>query len=115
VPTIGDSARGLRDRPLGKLLILGLVIIAALIVARSCGKTEPELSKEQAIEIARGQVSFEPDQVTVRFLKRGLKGQETWLVGLGDRNPDGTYNEATNVLVDADTGDVLEVQQAPTG
>jgi hypothetical protein len=87
-----------------------LVIVAALIVARSCGKTEPELSQEDAIEIARAQVAFDANQVVIRFLKQGLRAQEIWLVGLGEQREDGTYVQATNVLVDADTGDVLEIQ-----
>jgi hypothetical protein len=101
----------LRDRPLGKVLILGVVIVVALIVARSCGKTEPELSQDEAIEIAEAQVAFDANQVVVRFLKQGLPAQEIWLVGLGERNPDGTYAAATNVLLDADTGEVLEIRQ----
>jgi hypothetical protein len=86
------------------------VIVAALVVARSCGKTEPEVSQEEAIEIARTQVAFDANQVVIRFLKQGLRAQETWLVGLGEQREDGTYVRATNVLVDADTGDVLEIR-----
>jgi uncharacterized membrane protein YkoI len=112
VRTVGETARALRDRPLGRALILALVIVAAVLVARSCGKTETKVSKEQAIEIARQQVSFEPDQVNVRLLKRGFQSQEVWLVGLGQKRPDGTYVTATSVLVDANTGQVLEVRSS---
>jgi hypothetical protein len=110
VPTVGDTARGLRDRPLGRALILVLVIIAAVLVARSCGKTETKVSDEQAIAIAKEQVAFEPNDVVVRLQKRGFQQREFWLVGLGIKRSDGTYERATNVLIDADTGSVEGIQ-----
>ena len=60
-------------------------------------------------------VSFEPDRINVRLVKQGLRQKEVWLVGLGQRRADGSYVVATNVLVDADTGDVLEIQPVSGG
>jgi hypothetical protein len=110
LPTVGEAARGLRDRPLGRALILVLVIAAAVLVARSCGKTDPRVSEDQAIAIAKQEVDFEPNDVRVRFQKRGFSQREFWLVGLGIKGEDGRYQRATNVLVDANTGEVAGVQ-----
>ncbi len=68
------------------------------------------MSQEQAITIAKQQVDFEPNDVRVRFQKRGLNSEPFWLVGLGIKRADGTYERAVNVLVDADTGEVAEIR-----
>lgn len=83
---------------------------AALLVARSCGKTDPTIGQDQAIAIAEREVSFEPNDVIIRFQKRGFKQRGFWLVGLGIKRADGSFERATNVLVDADTGTVESVQ-----
>jgi hypothetical protein len=87
--------------------ILAAVLVAALLVARSCGATETAVSKDEAIEIARGEVDFTPDDVRVRLIKRGIQSQEFWLVGLARGQ-----TEAVNVVIDADTGAVAEVRRA---
>lgn len=110
MPTVGDTARGLRDRPLGRILLAALVLLAALLVARSCGKTETKVTQDQAIAIAKEQVAFEPNDVVIRLVKQGLTQRELWLVGLGIKRADGSFTKATNVLVDADTGAVEEIR-----
>ena len=113
--SVDETTRGFRDRRLGKVLIVAGILVAALLVSKSCGKTEAEISQDEAIAIAEQQVSFEPDRVNIRLVKQGLRQQEVWLVGLGQRRADGSYVVATNVLVDADTGDVLEVRPVSGG
>jgi Peptidase propeptide and YPEB domain len=95
--------------------LLALVLVAALLVARSCGKTEAKVSQDDAIAIAEEQVDFEPNNVIIRLQKRGLRSDEFWLVGLGIKRPDGSYERATNVLIDADTGDVVGIEDAVGG
>jgi hypothetical protein len=109
LPSVGDTARALRDTAWGKAVLLVLVLAAALLVARSCGKTDPKISQEQAVEIAKQEVSFEPNDVRVRFQKRGLRQGDYWLVGLGIKRANGTYERATNVLVDGNTGAVAAI------
>ena len=108
--TTGEGARGLRDRPLGRVLILVVVLVAALIVARSCGSTEAAVSKDEAIEIARGVIDYDADAVQIRFVKRGLSQTEIWLVALGQTDTAGVHVRDTNVLVDADTGEIVDIQ-----
>jgi hypothetical protein len=82
------------------------VLVAALLVARSCGKTETDVSQEEAIEIAKGQIDFEPTCTFVRFLQRGL-ADETWAVSLS-RPLDAERSLVVVVQVDGQTGDVVE-------
>jgi hypothetical protein len=91
-------------------VLLVLILGAALLVARSCGKTDTKISQEQAIAIAEGEVAFEPNDVRIRLQKRGLQQDEYWLVGLGIQREDGSYERATNILVDANTGTVAAVE-----
>jgi hypothetical protein len=107
--SVGDTTHALRESAWGKALLLVLVLVAALLVSRSCGKTDPKISQDQAVAIAEREVDFEPNDVRVRYQKRGLRQGEYWLVGLGLRREDGTYERATNVLVDGNTGDVAAV------
>jgi hypothetical protein len=92
--------------------MLAVVIVAAVLVSRSCGATQAEISQEEAIVIAKRQVSFEPDRVVIRLLKQGIPQRELWLVGLAERLPDGTLTNITNVRLDADTGEVVNVQKS---
>ena len=105
--------RGLRDRPLGRIALLAAILVAALLVARSCGETAADLSTNEAVAIATAQVDFEPTGHQIRLIKRGLQSREIWLVGLERRDESGALTNATSVLVDADTGEVIEVR--PSG
>ena len=110
MPSDAGTARELRDSPLFKAGALLGVLLVALLVSRSCGRTETPVPKEEAIEIAREQVDYEPDRVQVRFLKRGLQSSSFWAVSLTSFAADGTLADATVVVVDARTGDVAEVR-----
>jgi hypothetical protein len=103
--------RGLRDRPLGKLLLLGLVLVAALLVARTCGSNRQEVSREEAVEIAMESASFEPcpEQrcVQVRYVPRGIPVRGFWGVVLSDELDDeGQPNRTETFLIDVQTGEV---------
>ena len=110
MPGGAGTARGLRDSPLGKIAILVAILAAALLVAKSCGKTDPELSKEEAIAVAKDAIEFQPECVFVRLIKRGFQSRETWAVSLS--KPSGPDTSLVNVVqVDGDTGQVVEVKQ----
>lgn len=103
--------RGLRDRPLGRILLLVAVLVAALAVARTCGKHEDKVSEDEAIEIARAEVDFTPcDErgcVQVRAVQRGIPPRLVWIVGLAEQlDADGKPLRAESVIVDAATGEV---------
>jgi len=89
--------------------IFAVVIVASLVVAKSCGKTDPEVSKERASAIARAQVDYEPECTVIRYQKQGFS-QDAWLVGLAPVAGERTV--VTNVQIDAGTGNVLSITQA---
>ncbi len=108
--TDAPSARGLRDRPLGKAAILVAVLVAAFIVMQSCGSRESEISKEEAVEIARGKIEYEPDRVMTRFVPRGVHSRPNWAVSLSTLGADGSLERITVVVVDGRTGEVVETR-----
>ena len=105
--------RGLRDHPLGKLLLLALVLAAALVVARTCGSNNQEISQEEAIEIAKESASFEPcpevQCVQIRYVPRGIPVRGYWGVVLSDEiDSEGEPNRTESFLVDVQTGEATK-------
>ena len=111
MPTAAGTPRGLRDRPVGKVLLLAAVLAAAFLVSKSCGSSENAVSQERAKEIARTAVDFEPDRVGVRYLKRGLQSRGFWAVSLSRVNEAGELVQTTVVVVDGQTGRIEEIRK----
>lgn len=110
-PPERGARRDLRDSRLGKLVLLGVVLVAALLVARTCGSNQKEVSKDEAIELATAEASFEPcDEpgcVQVRYVPRGVPVRGFWGVVLWDElDEDGRPTRIQSFLVDVQTGDV---------
>jgi hypothetical protein len=103
--------RSLRDRPLFRVAILLLVLFLAFLASRSCASRDTEVSQDEAVEIARGEIDYEPDRVGVRFLPQGFQSRPTWAVSLSTENADGELTRVTVVVVDGATGEILEVRQ----
>ena len=106
-----ERGRSLRDRPLFRVAALLLVLLAAFLVSRSCGSRETEISQEEAIEIARDQIDYEPDRVGVRFLPQGFQSRPSWAVSLSTVNDQDELTRVTVVVVDGQTGEILEVRE----
>ena len=111
MPTDGGRTRDLRDSALGKALLLVAVLAVAFVAARGCASRETEVSKEQAVEIARGEIDYEPDRVMTRFIPRGIESRPSWAVSLATLGDDGQFERITVVVVDGQTGDVVDVKQ----
>jgi hypothetical protein len=86
------------------------VFLLAFIALQTCAAREDEVSFEEAEEIAREEIDFEPDKVLVRGVQRGLEAHLYWAVSLSTENAQGEREECATVLVDAETG---ETQQEP--
>jgi hypothetical protein len=102
------AAATLRDRPLFKIGAVLAVLLAAFLVSRSCGSVGDEISQDQAVETAKGQVDFEPQHFQVRLFKKGIDSHPYWGVSLYN----GPRNEPTRcrvIQVDAVTGRVAAV------
>lgn len=89
-------------------MLLLAVLLAAFLVARTCGSSAPGVSQEEAIEIAKDEIDFEPRQVQVRNVPRGIEGQRSWMVSLYTGTPTDPQ-ECRLVEVDARSGEVAGV------
>lgn len=83
------------------------VLLLAYLVARTCGSSEPDVSQEEAIEIAKEEIEFEPNQVQVRNIPRGFE-ERSWMVSLYTGTP-ADPQECRVVEIDAASGDVITV------
>jgi hypothetical protein len=82
------------------------VLLAALLVSRSCGSSKGDVSKNEALEIARASIDFAPAGVQIKNVPGGLGSQRIWAVSLYT----GTFLETDRcvvVQIDSDSGDVL--------
>ena len=94
------------------MLVIGLVLVAAFVFAQTCQKDQVRVSKEQAIETARDQVTFEPERTQIRFLRQGINSQPFWIVSLSiPGEPEGTFKQIAVVRVDANNGKVEDVER----
>lgn len=103
------ARRGLRDTTLGRLVLLAVVLVAALAVTRTCGSREGQISKNEAIAIAKKNASFEPCEqqrcVLVRAVNQGIPVRLFWVVGLAEAiGEDGDPTRVESFLIDAETG-----------
>ena len=91
-------------------MLLALVLAAALVVARTCGSNNREISQDEAIEIAKENASFEPcpqlQCVQIRYVPRGIPVRGYWGVVLSDTlDSDGQPNRIESFLIDVQTGE----------
>ena len=87
-----------------------MVLLAALLVARTCGSNNKEISQDEAIEIAKESASFEPcpqlQCVQIRYVPRGIPVRGFWGVVLSDEiDSDGEPNRTESFLIDVQTGE----------
>ena len=82
------------------------------MVAQTCQKDQVRVSKEQAIQTAREQVSFNPERTQVRLLRQGLNSKPFWIVSLSiPGEQENTFRRLATVRIDANTGKVAEVNK----
>ena len=87
------------------------VLLLALAVSRSCASTESQISEEEAIEIAKREIDYEPERTVVRLVRRGVPtSRPYWAVSLSTVDARGDLDRVTVVLVDARTREVAEVR-----
>jgi hypothetical protein len=88
------------------LLALGLVLTRVL------GRTTPKVSKQEAVAVARPNVAFKPQGYNIRLVRQGIPPRPVWAVSFWIRKIGGDgYSRITLVLVDANTGQVMQVRR----
>jgi hypothetical protein len=87
------------------LLLVGLALVHVL----HQGKTN--VSKDQALTIARTRIDFEPNGHQIRYIRRGIPSHGFWVASFYIRKANGGYSRVTIVLVDAESGKVTEVRR----
>lgn len=90
-------------------IVLGLLLLI-FAVSRGCQREGLDVTQDEAVEIAREQVDFEPDDVQVRLLRQGVAFTQRWIVGLAETRPNGERFNVTVVVIDAESGEVVEVR-----
>jgi hypothetical protein len=106
-----ERERSLRDRPLFRIAALLLVLLVAFLASKSCASRDTEVSREEAVEIARDEIDYEPDEVGVRFLPQGFQSRPSWAVSLSTVDGEGEPTRVTVVVVDGETGEIMEVRR----
>jgi hypothetical protein len=91
-------------------MLVGILLIA-VVAAKTCASRDTEVSSEEATEIAREAIDFEPDQVMVRFIPQGVQSRPNWAVSLSTMAADGSLENVTVVVVNAETGDIEEIRR----
>jgi hypothetical protein len=91
--------------------MIAVVFAVALVAAKTCASRDTEVSSDEAIEIARDEVDFEPDRVMVRFTPRGVDSRPYWAVSFSTLDEAGQVDAVTVVLVNARSGAVEQVER----
>ena len=105
------GSRGRLDRK--AVAVLVVLFGAALLFSQSCQQSQVRVSQEQAIETARGQVSFTPRRTQIRFVRQGIDSKPFWAISMSVTGRDGTVARLATVRVDANTGRVAAVNDDP--
>jgi hypothetical protein len=84
--------------------MLAAVLVIALLATKTCASRDTDIDQDEAVEIAREEVDFEPEKVLVRFVQRGLDARPYWAVSLSTENAAGIRQDCATVLVDGETG-----------
>jgi hypothetical protein len=87
------------------LLALGLVLTRVL------GRTTPKVSKADAVAVARPNVDFKPQGHNIRLVRQGIPPRPVWAVSFWIRKAGGGFSRITLVLVDANSGQVMQVRR----
>jgi hypothetical protein len=96
-----------------RIAVIGAVLVLAFFVSRSCQQSQVRITEEQAIATAERQVDFESENTQIRLLRQGLTSKPFWIVSLSVPGDEGenTFSRLALVRIDANTGEVAEVQQ----
>jgi hypothetical protein len=91
--------------------MVGLIALG-LVLTRVLGRTDTKVSKDDAIAVARPKVDFKPQGHNIRLLRQGIPPRPVWAVSFWIRKTGGGFSRITVVLVDANSGRVMQVRRS---
>lgn len=110
-PPVEPRRRDLRDSLWGKILLLVLVLLVAVVASKSCASNDDEISQDEAVQLAIENASFTPCEPEicrqVRYVQQGIPPVGYWGVVLSEEiDAQGRPTKTESFLVNATTGDV---------
>ena len=87
------------------------MLLLAFGISRGCASRSGEISREEAIAIARQEVDYRSEQTQVRAIRRGFQSRPYWAVSLSTLDTQGAFERTTIVVIDAHTREVTEIRE----
>ena len=87
------------------------MLLLAFGLSRGCASRSGEISRDEAVAIARQEVDYRPERTQVRLIRRGFQSRPYWAVSLSTVDDEGAFERVTIVVVDARTRDVIEIRE----
>lgn len=112
-----DTERSLLDRAQaipGRtwiLIVLGVVLLFLGLSGRLGVGNDVDITREDAVEIARPSIDFEPVNADARLVRQGVGHRAVWAVSFSIPGSDGRndFERLTTVELDAKTGEIIRV------
>jgi len=109
-----------RAAPTRSKVLAGLILVVILLglTGRLSAGSGIEITADEAIEIARPAVDFEPERSEAILIRQGFNLQPVWAVSFSVRTPDGSRNDFAELLivnVDAVDGTILSTSAGDDG
>jgi len=79
-------------------------MLIAVLATKTCASRDNNVDQDEAVEIAKEEVDFEPTKVLVRFVPQGLQSRPYWAVSLSTTNAVGIRQDCATVLINGETG-----------
>ena len=99
--------RAFRDRTIGRVAMLAVVLGAAFLATKGCASDGP-VDYEEAIQIASSVQTFRPDDVQARFFRQGAPNPTPlWAVSFYQGSPLNP-TKVQVVTVNARTGEIVD-------
>lgn len=92
-------------------IALGVLLLMLGVSGRLQASSDVSLERDQAIEIAREYLDFEPVNEDARLVRQGFSLVPVWAVSFSIPEDDTTreFKRLTTVEINAETGDVIRI------
>jgi hypothetical protein len=94
------------------LILLGGLLVVLAVTGVFNSRSDVNIEADEAIEIARPMIDFEPTIEEARLIRQGFSRRPVWGVVFAIPEPDGgrdDFEKRTTVKIDAGSGEIIEV------